>query len=127
MQVARFSGPEHEAHVVGWFEARGLSANIVRLRPEVGLVVPGVAAGFLFQTDSPVALIDGVITNPEVDKSTRGDAVRLLFVSLFDLASELGFTEVWGLSTRPEMEVMGRRLGFRIDPERYWFGTKRLR
>jgi len=58
-----------------WFEARELKIPDRSLFPKVGFIVEGVAAGFIYFTDSPVAIIDCYISNPLSDSKYRSEAI----------------------------------------------------
>lgn len=53
---------------------------------ETGLIMSGVCAGFLFLTETKVAYIDGLISNPALDKEFRSDCLDALCEALIDLA-----------------------------------------
>ena len=126
MEIRRYSSDDDDT-VASWCRARDVPAAILDLKPDIGLIAPGIAVGFLYQTDSPVALIEGIITNPDASQDDRATGVRSIMLGLFDIARDLGFTYVWGYTTRPEMAEHGVRIGFRKDPKPYTLGVKKLR
>lgn len=127
MQVERYVPDEHEAQVLEWCRGRDVPPTILELRPEIGLIIPGYVVGFLYQTDSPVAMIEGVVANPDTEESARFRAIWEFSVAMLDLARDLGYLEVWGYGAVPSMRDMCLRLGYRGDDKLYWFGSKRLR
>jgi len=127
MEVIPYDRSVHDAMVTRWCSSRGVPATLLDMLPERGFIVPDVAAGFLYQTDSTMALIEGIVANPKADSRIRDDALDQVFFALFDLARDLGFELVWGFSPRPEIETRARRIGFRIDEKRqYTFGSVRV-
>lgn len=127
MKVERYAPDKHEAQVVEWCKGREVPATVLEFRPEIGLIVPGYVVGFLYQTDSPIAMIEGVVANPDTKESERFTAIWDLWIEMIDVAKELGFHELWGYSSVPAMRDMCIRLGYRGDDSRYWFGSRRLR
>lgn len=62
--------------IAKWFEARKMPMPDRSLFPKVGFIVDNVAAGFIYFTDSRVAIIDCYISNPKSDKKVRDEALR---------------------------------------------------
>lgn len=127
MKVERYSPAEHEAQVIAWCAGHEVPSTILELRPEIGLIIPGYVVGFLFQTDSPVAMIEGVVANPDTDETERFKAIWEFWIEMLALAKELGYKELWGYSHVPAVRDMCIRLGYRGTDSQYWFGSKRLR
>lgn len=58
-----------------WYAARALALVTAGQLPTVGFIVPGVAAGFLYRTDSSLGFLDGFISNPEAPAHRRAAAL----------------------------------------------------
>lgn len=99
------------AELSTWYGARGLSPPPPEGLPLTGLWIPSVGAGFLYRTDSSLALIEGVITNPAAPKRAQACAVAALLRALLDAAGDgarvIGFTSILGMARRAQ------RLGMR--------------
>ncbi len=65
-----------------WFKARGQMAPPLEFLPECGLVVSGVAMGFLIKTDCKFGILDFFITNKDTTKRERA-------IALDEIATEL--------------------------------------
>lgn len=73
-----------------WYLARWGSVPHKSLFPPIGFIVEGIAAGFLYLTDSSIAIIDGYISNPETDSKTRSDALNAITEALIGFAKNRG-------------------------------------
>lgn len=69
-----------------WFEARDMHMPPKSLFPKTGFIVEGVAAGFIYFTDSKVAILDCYISNKDADKQLRADAINRITYVLIKLA-----------------------------------------
>jgi len=127
VDVEPYDRERHDSMVVEWLTRRGIGTEFMEVVPTKGFIVADVAAGFLFQTDSKMALIDGIVSNPESDADVRDKALDDVFKALFVLARRLGFAVLWGFTPLPEVVARARQLGFTVDDERtYTFGVWRL-
>jgi hypothetical protein len=69
-----------------WCEARGGRLPDKSLFPRTGFIIDGIAAGFVYFTDSAVAIIDCYLSNPKTDPKTRSDALNEITSSLIKSA-----------------------------------------
>ncbi len=58
-----------------WYAARGEPGWTADMVPPTGYIEPGVAAGFLFITNTTIALMEGMVTNPRADPAARDRAL----------------------------------------------------
>lgn len=93
-----------------WKMAPPFGGNV----PPVGYIIPGVAAGFLGQTDFQVAFIEGLIANPRANKDERDDALNLIVSTIERTAKELGFKIIVGLTQRDAVLSRAKRHFFRV-------------
>jgi len=96
-----------------WYTQRGEPAIKVEMLPRLGFLVPGVAAGFLYQTDSSMALVEGFVSNPEALLCKRVKALHLILEGLTSAARGFGFKLVVGSSKRTGPVSLTLRQGFR--------------
>lgn len=96
-----------------WHEARGMEAPAERRLPSLGFIEPGVALGFLYQTDSALALTDLLISNPEASAMARGRALVAIDRALSAEAGRLGFEGVLAITREPGVERAAERNGYR--------------
>lgn len=77
MQIRIFNEKDLE-EMNSWYFERGMLGISLESLPQVGFVIEGVAALFVYLTDSNIALIEGLVTNPKKSLMKRERAVRLL-------------------------------------------------
>lgn len=69
-----------------WFESRGSKLPDISFFPRCGFIVHGIAAGFIYFTDSSIAIIDCYVSNPDSNITQRGDALDLITKALIEQA-----------------------------------------
>ena len=62
--------------------------------PHIGFVVDGIAMGFVYMTDSSVAIIENMVTNPKSSLRDRYDAVDDITDRLEEAALELKYKQL---------------------------------
>lgn len=72
--------------IATWYGMREMRFPDRSLFPPTGFIISGVAAGFIYYTDSLVALIDCYISNPDTDSKTRSDALNAVTDALINSA-----------------------------------------
>lgn len=78
--------------ITSWFLGNDLPKFPEELIPSTGFIVENLCAGWLYKTDSKIALVETFIGNPKADKEERQKAVNLMFSSLIEEAKKQGFT-----------------------------------
>lgn len=78
--------PEDLPDIQEWFLDRGMEMPALWFFSTTGLIVPGVAAGFLYVTNSGVATLDCFITCKDAPLSDRFVAVRDITSGLIQMA-----------------------------------------
>lgn len=78
-----------------WRHWRGLDILSRDFYPNTGLMVHGVAAGWLVETDSKVALLENFISNPKAYKQERMEAVKEIGHDLAEYAKRRGYTKLF--------------------------------
>jgi hypothetical protein len=69
-----------------WFSMREMRLPDRSLFPATGFIISGIAAGFIYYTDSAVALIDCYISNPDTDPQDRSEAIDAITDALIQSA-----------------------------------------
>ena len=96
-----------------WYTLRQEPSVRVEMLPRLGFIAPGVAAGFLYQTDSALALVEGLVSNPEALLCRRVKALSMILAALTEAAKDFGFKLVVGSSKRTGPVSLTLRQGFR--------------
>lgn len=97
--------------VAAWYAAHGQSPKPKGSLPNTGFIVPGVAAGWLYLTDSSVALLEGYVTNPAASAADRNDALDVITGLLLASAKSDGRSLVLALTTDQTIAERARRHG----------------
>lgn len=72
-----------------WCRARGIPEIEAASVPLHGYFEPMVGVGFLYLTDSNIAFIDGLLSNPEAESALRGSVLAAIGERLLEDAKEL--------------------------------------
>jgi hypothetical protein len=111
--IVRYKPKQHYKAIASWFHAHGLEAPVQDRLPEVGFIVDNRVAGWIYRTDSTVAMIDWVISNPFTLPSERRMSLKKLAGVLVDTAVALGYPDVIFTTTHENIKKIGVDMGFR--------------
>jgi hypothetical protein len=99
-----------------WFSSRNFPAPEKEYLPKIGGVIEhehqAVAIGFVFRTDTPIAIISHLVSDPAYSKEIRRDAVDELVRGLFVVAKEWGYTAVSCATNIPKLGERFEKIGF---------------
>jgi len=82
-----------------WWAGHGWMAPDQDMLPEHGFIINNICAGFLYKTDSKIAWLEFIISNPRSEKLERNKALDLLIEQLYSRAKELGFKAIFTSAT----------------------------
>ncbi|MBJ6762861.1 hypothetical protein JGU66_19025 [Myxococcaceae bacterium JPH2] len=111
MVPVRYDPAQHFEQVQSWYAHRNEVLTPDAL-PRVGFIVPGKAAGFLYQTDSSVAWIEGLVASPSLSKAERLGVVDAIVVAVCEESRKLGFKTLLGYTVLDVVVERAKRLGF---------------
>ncbi|MBU8897456.1 hypothetical protein KRR26_17700 [Corallococcus sp. M34] len=111
MVPVRYDPSQHFEQLQSWFAHRNEMLTPDAL-PRVGFIVPGKAAGFLYQTDSSVAWIEGLVASPSLSKAERNVVVDAIVRAVCEESSKLGFKTLLGYTVLDVVVERAKRLGF---------------
>lgn len=89
MTVRKYE-PEDFEQIQEWGAQWGAVYNEDQF-PITGFIVDGIAAYFLYQTDSSICWLENMISSRGVDPVTKNKALELLTDAILNEAYELGF------------------------------------
>jgi hypothetical protein len=100
--------------VNGWFSGHRQPPMVPAALPTLGLIEPGVAAGFLYETDSTMAMVEGYVTNPDAAPADRNAALDEITEALLDCAKDQRFKHVIAICRDDSIEKRAERHGFKL-------------
>ena len=95
-----------------WWAAHNLPAIPTESLPKTGFVVQGVAAGFLYKTDSDVVFIENFISNPRAYWEERQNALDQITAALLQHAITKGFNYAMALTQSQAVYERALKFGF---------------
>lgn len=113
-----YSKRQHEDQLKKWYKGWNLPDNSY-LMSDLGLIVPDVAAIFLFTTNSKMCLLDGLICNPKSDKQERDECINKMIEVMIHQAKELGFKYIMGTTQFPHVLERAKQHGFQTMDKQY--------
>lgn len=97
-----------------WFLKRGIDPPLPEELTDTGFIADERAVGFLYLTNGSIALLDGVITDPDTVPSLRRASLFKLLGCLTDFALCLGYRDIFGITSHPSIIENAKRLGGRV-------------
>lgn len=103
MEIRPFSQIRDYARVAGWWESAGFEPLAPDALPQYGFVVNDICAGWLYRTDSSMAVIEWIVADPESDKEQRSQALDALLDKLLETARGVGITRIFTSANHPRL------------------------
>jgi hypothetical protein len=101
----------------GWLKAHGQNTVTPEMLPGIGVIVPGVAAGFLYRTDSSVGMIHCLTSNPTATSAQRHEALDAVVEALLAASRHVGVKHLLCFSSDSSVIARSARHGFDRHPE----------
>ena len=98
--------------IAGWYLDRDMTPPAPESLSDVGYIVEERVAGWIYLTNSNVAMIEGVISDPNSLPSFRRLATKRLCSTLVDMAVALGYTKVLAITSHPAIMEICETMGF---------------
>lgn len=96
-----------------WHEMYGIRPPQPENISKFGVVVEGVAAGFLLKTDTCTALLEGFIANPESWDHERDEALDKIAEGLIEEALKQGFKNIVCFTKLPAIVKRAQKFGLK--------------
>ena len=99
--------------IIGWFHSRNIEITPEYLSP-TGFIVPSIAAGFVYATDSNFCVFESFISNPNTTADERKIALTAIVSAMIQEAREMGYADAYGFATSSTMIQHGLEQGFKV-------------
>ncbi len=113
MNVVRATD-EHIDDAIRWMVARGRPAPPRDIFSSTGWAVPGVAAWWLYLTDSTLAWTEMLVGNPDVAKDTRRAGLDAVIAHVLEEARAAGTRLLVCNVDREDLEERAVKHGYRV-------------
>lgn len=115
---------EHYDTLVNWYNQWNLPVTPYSWIPETSYIVFNdevpICSAFLFQLGStPVYWIEGITSNPGIDKEIRKQSLDFLVKNIVELQQELKFEMLLTSTPRVGLTENFKKNGFGMAPEKY--------
>lgn len=114
MKIELYNEAKHYEMLCQWYKDRDQAHIPKELLPKIGIVVDGCVAGFLYQTDSKLCIIENYISDKNSTKEQRSQAIIELTHSLYGIAHQLGFTTVLSFTNNSGLLDKQDKLAYKI-------------
>ena len=74
-----------------------------------------IVAGFLYLSNSKVAWLDWIVSNPQYRQSDRKDALEVLIMGLEDVAISQGYNTIISIARNKSLINIHEQLGYTVD------------
>lgn len=115
MQARRFESKDF-AQIKAWAKEYGAEYD-EKLFPKTGFIVDGVAAYFLYATDSHVCFLENLIANPKASRDDRDAGIDLVLRETLKEAKERGFHVAYATTDNPKVVVRAMLFGAKAQPK----------
>jgi hypothetical protein len=92
--------------------SRGMRMPDPEILPAVVYIEPGVGAGMLYQTDSSICLLDGVVTHAGASRESRHAFLSEMFEQVEKDARLLGFKFIVAFASEDNLPARGVERGW---------------
>lgn len=97
-----------------WWLHHGWGDVPAIILPKEGFIVNEICAGFIYQTDSKIAWIEYIVSDPASEKEYRAQSLDILIDNLIKRAKELGFLVAFATLEHPALIERYKKHGFVI-------------
>lgn len=101
------------AMVASWYEARGQRVPSPAALSDLGYIADERVCGFLYLTNSNIAMLENVVASPYTVPSLRKESLTKLMGYMIDTALVLGYDNIFGISKHPSLEKEAKRFNFK--------------
>ena len=113
MEARLFDKEKDFKTITSWFDERKIPSLRECELPQIGFIVDGVAACFLYKTDSSIANIENLISNPNSTKEDREKALPLILNKILRECLVSGYKTIYGITQAETVVNHADKLGFK--------------
>lgn len=99
--------------IADWFQQHDIPIKEAYI-PEYGFIEPGIAAGFIYQTDANFCIFECFISNPKAPQEERIKALKNIVKQMIIEARAMGYQQVFGFATSQTMIKIGMENDFKF-------------
>lgn len=114
MKIELYNNDKHYDLLKKWYEDHEQKMLDKSLIPGIGLVVDNCVAGFLYQTDSKLAIIENYISDKNSTKEQRHNAIIALTNGLYEVAHQLGYRTILSFTNNSGLLDKQDKLSYKI-------------
>jgi hypothetical protein len=86
-----------------------------------------IAAGFLYLSNSKVAWLDWIVSNPEYKDKDRKEALELLINTLEEVAKQQGYSVIITITKSKHLIDTHKKLGYTVDTNPSYEISKKIK
>jgi len=86
-----------------------------------------IVAGFLYLTNSKIAWIDWIISNPEYKERDRKQSIELLISSLEEVARQQDYEIIFSVTRSKHLIDVHKNLGYTVDSNSSYEISKKIK
>lgn len=116
MKNLRKIGSKDFPLIVSWYKKHKQRVPDPRALSNTGFIADERVAGWIFLTNSNIALIEGIISDPDSIPSLRRESLNKLIGFMIDFCIASGYTQIIGITKHPRIEFIGKKYGFKTLP-----------
>lgn len=102
-----------------WWRWPEVSKDVLPMNGIGGLMVykneTPIATGFLYLSNSKVAWLDWIISNPKYKEKDRKESIELLITSLEDVARQQDYSIIISITRSKHLIDTHKKLGYMVD------------
>ncbi len=99
--------------IESWYEARGARMPRNGMLSDLGYIVDNRVVAWLYLTNSNMAMIENIVADPNTVPSLRRNSLKKLVGFLIDLATAMGYTNIFGITQHPAVIELSKAFGFK--------------
>lgn len=125
-KIELYQPEKHKEELMIWAKQWNWHPEVLEILPTTGLIIEGICATFLYETNSKTCFMEGFICNKEISKEDRDLYLDQIVEALFALAKEKGYKYMQGNTRYKAVLDRSIKLGFKQSPYTYSAVYKRL-